>query len=386
MAESARTFDAIVVGVGTMGAAACLELARRGKRVLGLEQHRLGHDLGSSHGGSRIVRDCYFEAPEYVPLLLACREGWERLERESGQRIVHRCGVLYVGAATSEVLRESARSGSEFGVPHERLDAGAVARRFPQFCMPGDWEALFEPGAGFARPERAVRAASELAVRVGASVREGVRVRGWHETGGCVRVQTDAGDFEAGSLVLTAGAWTAGIATALGVPMVPLRVPIAWLQPRDEAACRMPSMPVWYIDRPGRSGLYGVPMAPDQGAPHGVKVAMHGDGRPVDPDAAREAASPAELEAIRAATDGFLPCAAGGVVAGSTCLYTMSPDAHFVVDRLPGRQRVFVACGFSGHGFKFMPVMGRALADLAIDGRTDLPIGFLATGRFGRAS
>lgn len=369
-----------------MGAAACLELARRGKRVLGLEQHRLGHDLGSSHGGSRIVRDCYFEAPDYVPLLLACREGWERLERDSGERIVHRCGVLYIGSAQSEVLRESERSGRAFEVPFERLDAAGVRGRFPQFRMPGDWNGLFEPQAGFARPERAVRAASELARRAGASIREGVRVRGWHENAGGVCVQTEQGAFEAGALVLTAGAWTAGLAAALGIPMVPLRVPIAWLQPRDEAACRMPAMPVWYADRPGRSGLYGVPMADDQGSPYGVKVAMHGDGRAVDPDALREAATLDELEAIRAATDEFLPCAAGGVTAGSTCLYTMSPDAHFVVDRMPGRQRVFVACGFSGHGFKFMPVMGRVLADLAIEGRTRLPIDFLAGGRFGRAS
>lgn len=386
MAESATTFDVIVVGVGTMGAAACLELARRGKRVLGLEQHRLGHDLGSSHGGSRIVRDCYFEAPDYVPLLLRCRSGWERLERESGRRIVHRCGVLYLGASESEVIRESARSGTAFDVPFESLDAAGVCARFPQFRMPDGWHAIFEPGAGFARPERAVRTASDLAMRAGAILREGLRVLGWQETTTGIRVQTDAGVFEAGSLVLTAGAWTAGMATALGVPMVPLRVPIAWLQPRDEQLCRVPTMPVWYIDRPGQSGLYGVPIAPDQGSPHGVKVAMHGDGVVVDPDAPRRQASPDELEAIRGATDGFLPCAAGAVTAGSTCLYTMSPDGHFVVDRLPGCRSVFVACGFSGHGFKFMPVIGEALADLATTGSTALPIGFLATGRFARGS
>ncbi len=369
-----------------MGAATCLALARRGQRVLGLEQHRLGHDLGSSHGGSRIVRDCYFEAPDYVPLLLRCREGWERLERDSGARIVHRCGVLYLGAPESEVIRESARSGSAFGVPFESLDARGVRARFPQFRMPDDWHAIFEPGAGFARPERAVRAASACAVRLGADIREGVRVTGWRETPQGVRVRTDRGDFESGSLVLAAGAWTGGLARSLGVSMVPLRVPIAWLRPRDEAACRMPTMPVWYIDRPGQSGLYGVPTAEDQGDPGGVKVAMHGDGTAVDPDAARRPVSSEELEAIRAATEAFLPCAAGGVVAGSTCLYTMSPDGHFVVDRMPDCGKVFVACGFSGHGFKFMPVMGEALADLATSGSTSLPTGFLGVGRFGTGS
>ena len=386
MADPATTSDVIVAGVGTMGAAACLELARRGARVRGFEQHRLGHDLGSSHGGSRIVRDCYFEAPDYVPLLLRCREGWERLERESGERIVHRCGVLYLGAAGSEVIRESARSGAAFDVPFERLDAHAVRARFPQFRIADDWQAIFEPGAGFARPERAVRAASSEARRLGATIHEGVRVRAWEEREGAVLVETDAGRFECGTLVLTAGAWTAGLARSLGVPMVPLRVPIAWLRPRVMADCIMPRLPVWYVDRPGRSGLYGVPIAPDQGSPEGVKVAMHGDGREIDPDAPRRAASAEELEAIRSATEAFLPCAAGEVSAGSTCLYTMSPDAHFVVDRMPGCRRVFVACGFSGHGFKFMPVMGEALADLATAGSTRLPTGFLGVGRFGTGS
>jgi sarcosine oxidase len=380
------TFDTIVVGVGTMGAATCLALARRGQRVLGLEQHRLGHDLGSSHGGSRIVRDCYFEAPDYVPLLLRCREGWERLERDSSARIVHRCGVLYLGAPESEVIRESGRSGSTFDVPFESLDARGVCARFSQFRIPDDWHAIFEPGAGFARPERAVRAASACAARLGADIRERVRVTGWQDTPQGVRVQTTQGDYESGSLVLTAGAWTGRLARSLGVSMVPLRVPIGWLRPHDEAACRMPTMPVWYVDRPGQSGLYGIPVAEDQGDPEGVKVAMHGDGTEVDPDAARRPVSSEELEALRTATATFLPCAAGGVVAGSTCLYTMSPDSHFVVDRMPGCERVFVACGFSGHGFKFMPVMGEALADLATCGSTGLPVGFLRVGRFGTGS
>jgi sarcosine oxidase len=384
--ESATTFDVIVVGVGTMGAATCLDLARRGKRVLGLERHRLGHDLGSSHGGSRIIRDCYFEAPDYVPLLVACREGWERLERESGQRIVHRCGVLYLGTQDSDVIRESARSGARFGVPFEQLDDAALRARFPQFRTPDGWQALWEPGAGFARPERAVRAAADVAMRQGATILEEIRVHDWQETGGGVSVRTERGVFEAGALVLAAGAWTSKLAGTLGVPMVPLRVPIAWLQPRDERACRMPAMPVWYVDRPGQSGLYGVPIAADQGSPHGVKVAMHGDGQAIDVDDPRRSATATELEAIRVATDSFLPCAAGGVLAGSTCLYTMSPDGHFVVDRMPGCSRVFVACGFSGHGFKFMPVMGAVLADLATAGSTRLPTGFLGVGRFGEGS
>ena len=375
-----------MVGVGTMGAATCLELARRGLRVLGIEQFQLGHDRGSSHGGSRIVRDCYFEAPEYVPLLLACREGWERLERDSGERIVHRPGVFYAGAPGSEVVRRSSDSGERFGVPFERWSAAEARVRYPQFRLPDPWEVLFEPGAGFARPERAVRAAVRVARGRGATVVEGVRVLDWAETASGVRVRTDQGDHEAASLVLTPGAWAPNIATALGVDLRPLRVPIAWLEPRDAAACAEPTMPVWYIDRPGECGIYGVPTAPDQGEPGGVKVAVHGNGTLVDPDAPKQPPTHAELESIRAHTEVFLPAAAGRVLAGAICLYTMSPDEHFVVDRMPGCRCVFVACGFSGHGFKFMPVMGRALADLAQHGNTLLPIGFLKAERLRRAS
>lgn len=364
-----------------MGASTCLELARRGLRVLGLERFRPGHGLGSHHGGSRIVRECYFEHPDYVPLLLECREAWQRLERDSGERIVHRPGVFYAGAPDSEVIERSFSSGRQFDVPFELWSASEAMRRYPQFTLPSDWRVLFEPGSGFARPERAVIAAVRLARELGARVHENEPVLDWCETASGVRVRTERGVYEAGALVLSPGAWAPKIALALGIEMQPLRVPIAWLEPHDAEACAEPRLPVWYIDRPGLPGVYGVPTASDQGEPGGVKVAVHGDGKVIDPDQPRQPPTPGELEAIRAATEVFLPVAAGRVLAGATCLYTMSPDQHFVVDRMPGCRQVFVACGFSGHGFKFMPVLGRALADLAQHGSTALPITFLGTRR-----
>ena len=386
MPDAHARFDAIVLGVGCMGSATCLELARRGKRVLGLERHTIGHGLGSSHGGSRIIRECYFEAPEYVPLLLACREGWERLARDTGQRLVHRVGLLYAGTSESEVVNRSASSGDLHGVKSERWSAAEAMRRFPQFQLPDGWSVLFEPGAGFVRPERAVRAAASLASSLGAQLHEGECALDWTETAQGVRVTTDRATYEADSLVLAAGAWTPALAGRLGVPLQPLRVVIAWLKPAVASACASPNMPAWYIDRPGQSGLYGIPTAEDQDPPHGVKVAMHGDGTLCDPEQARPAPPAGELEAIRLATAQFVPCAAERALSGATCLYTASPDQHFVIDRMPGCARTFVACGFSGHGFKFMPVMGRALADLACDGATSLPIGFLAAKRFAKAS
>ena len=379
-------FSVAVIGCGTMGAAACMHLAQRGVRVLGLDAHPVPHPHGSHHGGSRIIRDCYFEHPDYVPLLLRCRALWDALERESGIRCVHRPGVLYLGPPGSAVVERSADSGAAHGIPAHRWTMRDVAAHFPQFRAPDDWVALFEPGAGFVRPERAVEAFLRVARAHGAAIHESEPVLGWDETAHGVRVRTARATYEADALVITAGAWTPKLAAQLGVPLQPLRIPIAWLAPRDPAACESPRMPVWYVDRPhGAPGVYGIPTAPDQGTPVGVKVALHGAGTPCDPSAPRPPATPDELDAIRAATEPFVPCAAGAPIAGSTCLYTMSPDEHFVVDRMPGCARTWVACGFSGHGFKFAPVLGQALADLATEGRTPLPVGFLGLQRLRNA-
>jgi sarcosine oxidase len=418
MNQQPNTYSTIVIGVGTMGSAACMHLASRGERVLGIDRYPVPHDLGSHHGGSRIIRDCYFELPDYVPLLLRTRAGWEALERESIKfgadptfPLVHRPGVLYMGAPGSEVVGRSHASGAGHGVPCEPLDARAVRTRFPQFNIPDDWSALFEPGSGFVRPERAVAAAVRVARAHGADIHEGERVIEWSETANGVQVRTDRGTYEAGSLIITAGAWTPSLARTLGVTLTPLRVPIVWLAPCDAALCASPRMPVWYIDRSiaqgeqatqaqhansvapvGESlhvtdikpvghtlpGIYGIPTAPGQDAPGGVKIALHGAGTPCDPDAPRVPATLDEIEEIRSITREFIPAAAGPALATATCLYTNSPDQHFIVDRMPGCARTWIACGFSGHGFKFMPVLGEALADLAMNGSTPLPIGFLA--------
>ena len=373
----------IVLGAGTMGAATCMELARRGVRVLGIDRSSVPNSNASHHGGSRIIRECYFEHPDYVPLLLRATERWGDFERTAralhllhAGPIVHRVGVLYVGAEGSEVVGRSYESGVAHGVPCERLDAREVAARFPQFRLPTGWSALHEPRSGFVRPERAVSAAVAIARMHGAEIHEHEEAIEWSETASGVRVRTDRGMYEADSLVITAGAWTPKLAATLGVRLEPQRAVIGWFAPRDAAMCDSSRMPVWYIDRPGQPGVYGIPTAPDQGQPIGVKVAFHG-GTPCDPDAPRVPATGAELAALARATSEFVPAAAGRAVAAATCLYTMSPDGHFVIDRMPGCARTWIACGFSGHGFKFMPVVGEVMADFATQGKTRLPIGFL---------
>jgi sarcosine oxidase len=285
-----------------------------------------------------------------------------------------------MGHAGSDVVERSAASGEANGIACERLGPRDVRDRFPQFEVSGDWRALFEPGAGFVRPERAVAAAIALARGLGAEIRTGERVLEWSEIPGGVRVRTDRATLDADALVIAAGAWTPTLAAQLGVPLVPQRVVIAWLTPRDPAAYAAPHMPVWYVDRPDAPGLYGIPTAADQGDPCGMKVAFHA-GTPCDPDAPRMPPTDAELRALADATADFVPAAAGPVASSATCLYTMSPDGNFIVDRMPGATRTWIACGFSGHGFKFMPVMGEALADLATAGSTRLPVDFLRIRR-----
>ena len=383
-------FHTIVLGTGTMGAAACLELARRGVRVLGLDRSSVPNPHASHHGGSRIVRECYFEHPDYVPLLLRATERWNEVERSARAMhllnagpLVHRSGVLYAGPAGSEVVERSFATGQAHGIPCERLSGRELRARWPQLSVPDDWVALHEPRGGFVRPERAVAAAAALARMHGAEIHEHEEALGWDETSSGVRVRTDRGQYHAESLVIAPGAWTPKLAAQLGVPLEPQRVTIGWFAPRagQASACDASRLPAFYVDRPGAPGFYGIPTAPDQGSPSGVKVAFHA-GTPCDPDAPRVPPSRDEAAALARAVHAFAPAAAGRATAFATCLYTMSPDGHFVVDRMPGCARTWVACGFSGHGFKFMPVVGEALADLAVQGSTALPVGFLGTARF----
>lgn len=403
---SSKTFSTIVIGVGTMGSATCMQLALRGERVLGIDRFTVPHAHGSHHGGSRIIRDCYFELPDYVPLLLRTRAGWDAMERQAiacgadaSLTLVQRPGVLYLGAPGSEVVARSQSSGAVFDVVCEPLDAREVRARFPQFHIPNDWTALFEPGSGFVRPERAIEAAVQVARAHGAQIHQGERVIEWSETATGVRVRTDRATYEAQSLIITAGAWTQDIARTLGMSLTPLRVPVVWLAPLDAAMCASPRMPVWYMDRVNASnqndalnlynlptshnanaapGIYGIPTAPDQGEPAGVKIALHGAGTVCHPDAPREPVTAQEIAEIQSIMAEFIPAAAGAAVDSAICLYTNTVDQHFIVDQMPGCVRVWIACGFSGHGFKFMPVLGEALADLAMHGATPLPIGFLA--------
>jgi sarcosine oxidase len=371
-------FDVIVIGVGAMGSSACYHLAQRGIKVLGLEQFDIPHARGSSHGQSRMIRMAYYEHPDYVPLLRRSYELWDELEQVSGQKLLHITGGLYLGTPDGEIVGGSLQSARQHGLAHELLDRAAVAERFPQFNVPGDWVGLFEPRAGFLLPERTVAAYAEAALRRGAVLHGNEAVTEWRATGGGVSVRTNRGQYEADQLVFCGGPWSAKLLADLGVPLVVTRQVMGWVWPRKPELFAMGRLPVWAIEKPG--GIYyGFPMLGDS---PGFKLADHSFGTPTDPDRVVRDVTPEDEQTFRPALTQYLPDADGPTLAMRVCLYTHSPDSHFVIDRHPAHECVTLACGFSGHGFKFASVVGEVLADLVLVGKTSLPAQFLGLGRF----
>ena len=375
-------YDVIVVGVGAMGSSACYHLAARGARVLGLDQFDIPHSRGSSHGQSRMIRMAYYEHPDYVPLLRRAYELWDQIESETGQKLLHITGGVYMGPPDGEVVAGSLQSARQHGLAHELLDRPTLAKRFPQFRIPDEWAALYEDRAGFLLPERTVAAYAGAALRRGAELHAHEPVTAWRATGNRVRVQTPRDEYEADRLVFCGGPWSSKLLTDLGVPLVVTRQVMGWVWPRRPELFELGRLPVWAIEKSG--GLYyGFPMMPDS---PGFKLADHSFGTPTDPDHVAREVTPDDEKTFRPALARYVPEADGPTLAMRVCLYTHSPDHHFIVDRHPVHERVTVACGFSGHGFKFASVVGEVLADLALTGRTALPIAFLGLSRFTRSS
>lgn len=374
-------YDVIVIGVGTMGAAACAELARRGKRVLGIERFDVPHGMGAHHGHSRMFRLAYFEHPDYVPLLRRALEGWNALNAASPLRPFTMTGGLYAGPAGCETVERSAEAAREHGIEHRLLTRGEAMREFPHFTLPDGYAGMYEPTVGFVVPEHAVAAMATLALERGAEIRARERVVSWEASDAGVVVRTDRAKYRAGSLVITSGAWTSRVVGDLGVPLRVTRQVLGWVWPEEPEAYALGRFPCWAIEDEAKSVFYGFPMLPSN---PGLKVARHVPGREADPETLdRAGATREDEEDFREGIRRYLPRADGPTMAMAVCMYTNSPDSHFIIDRHPKHRNVAIACGFSGHGFKFAPVVGEILADLAIEGKTALPAEFLGLARFG---
>ena len=365
----ARGYDAIVVGLGGMGSAAAHRLAGRGLRVLGLDRFGPAHDKGSSHGGSRITRQAYFEDPAYVPLLQRAGELWDQIAVESGRSLVDWTGGVMVGRPDGPTVGGSLASAREWGLEHELLDAAALRDRFPAL-RPSEHEVAFvERRAGVVRPEESVRAHLSLARRAGARLHHGETVLDWTSTGHGVRVRTDHGVYHADKLVLTPGAWAPEVVADLGLPLQVERYVQFWFAPEDPAA--FAGHPVWIWEGEGDRQVYGF----GTGSDGTVKVAFFRGGAPCDPHTIDRTVGVGEVDEIASFVRRHVPGAVHRFVRAKTCLYTCTPDHHFVIARHPGHDDVVLACGFSGHGFKFVPVVGEIVSDLVADGTTRHPIG-----------
>ncbi len=374
----AKQFDVIVAGVGAMGAAVCWELARRGVSVLGLDRFGIPNTKASHHGRSRALRLAYFEHTDYVPLLRRAYEHWRDLDDRAGGGIVHRTGGLWMGPEHCELVAGSLAAAQEHGLPFEWLETAQLRERFVQFTMPEDFVAFFESDAGLVPPERAIQTYASLIRQLGGVLTEEEPVESWSAEDGGVRVTTARDTYHAGHLVLCAGAWSERLLGDIGIRLTVTRQPLMWVDTEDPESFGLERCPVWSIDRPAGGMYYGFPIMGDR---PGFKVGIHDLGEATNPDTVDRQWRGEDEHELREMLARFIPKANGDLLNACVCLYTNTPDSHFVIDRHPEHDNVTIACGFSGHGFKFAGVFGEAIADLVLEGATALPIDFLSLQR-----
>jgi sarcosine oxidase len=355
--------DVIVAGLGAMGSQALLHLARRGLRVAGFDRFAPPHAFGSSHGKSRIIREAYFEDPRYVPLVQRAYALWADLEAATGTTLLRQTGGVCYGPPDGVLVQGARRSAELHGLPHEVLDADALRRRYPVLIPEPSWEGVVEPRAGMLAPEACIGAALQVAERVGARIHRDEPVHSWRVDGDAVTVTTTKGTYRAARLVLSTGAWMGEVLRDLSLPLTVQRNVLFWFTAADRAADFAPDrFPVFLGELGDGTMWYGFPDTGD-----GVKVAFHQHGAVATADGVDRTVSPGEVEAMRARLARHLPAANGALRETAVCVYTNTPDEHFVIDRHPSAPAVIVASPCSGHGFKFSSAIGEVLADLATD-------------------
>ena len=372
-------FDVIVVGAGGMGSAAAYELARRGRRVLALDQFPLVHSRGSSHGQTRIIRRAYYEHPAYVPLVRRAFERWYDLEQQTGRHLLTECGCLSVGLPDGELIAGVHASAREHGLAVEGLDAKNLSERYPQFRFSSDDAGVLEQNAGFLYVEDCVRAHLDAARILGATIQSEEPVVEWTANATSVSVTTSKGTYAAARLVLAGGPWAGQLLAGHGQYLRVMRQTMLWFGTADDTRFRRDVFPIYIAEVP-EGHFYGLPVIDG----NGHKVARHyGAPELMVPEDARREVVAADEPPVRAFLNAHLPAVNGPLRHALTCIYTLTPDRHFVIDRHPDHENVAVAAGFSGHGFKFAPVVGEILADLAETGTTPWPIDLFRFGRFG---
>lgn len=378
-----------------MGSAACYYLSKRGYKVLGLEQFDISHEFGSHAGQSRIIRKAYFEHPDYVPLLERAYENWKKFEDEVGEQLYFKTGLLYAGTANNEIIKGVKRSAALYSIELEKLSLAEAGNRFPQLKFPGNFEVLFEPEAGFITPEKAIRLYAAQAKKNNATIYTNEKVIEWsadrrtplkEKNGSGITVKTNKNTYQCNKLVITAGVWAGKMIPGFADKIKVTRQFVAWIKTKDQKPFALNNFPCWMVGDDEMHGCYyGFPLLDTKkfGEPAGLKLAHHYPHDITDPDKVNRQTTKADIENLNYCLNKYLPGVFDSVLHSKICLYANSPDENFIIDTLPGyEENVSIACGFSGHGFKFASVVGEILADLAIEGKTELPVDFLNAKRF----
>jgi sarcosine oxidase len=377
-----NSYDVAVIGVGTMGSYACCELARRGVNVVGLDRFSPPHDHGSHSGDTRVFRLAYAEHPDYVPLAQRAGELWDQLGVEAGVSLIHRCGMLSIGPPDSVMIQGIETSSLRHGIVHTRHTAEEVRRLFPAIEPAPDQVGIFEPSAGWLDVRVAIETARRFSREAGATLLTDRPVLDVATRGGLFAIATTGGEIISERVIVTAGAWSSQLLSRLGLPLHVERKVLLWVDPLEPKRFAPGALPIFAC---AERFFYGFPSI----GGHGVKVAIHWEkGQTVDdPTTAVAPATLADIEPVLEMASRYVPSLAGRlpaaldrVTALKTCLYTMTPDEHFIIDRHPEWANLVFATGFSGHGFKFAPVIGEALADLVMFGKSALPVEFLRIG------
>jgi sarcosine oxidase len=382
-------YDVIVVGLGAAGSATCMALARRGISVLGLDAFHPPHTKGSHHGESRSVRRAYLEGTVYVPMALGAWELWRKLEKDSGERLLVTTGNLTIGPPDGPAVSGFLVSAQAGDIPHEFLTAVKIRKRWPQLAPPNDFAAGLEKEAGIVFPEKCIRVFLSMADASGAQLHVDEGVTGWTATGGAVEVRTSLGRYTAGRVLIAAGARAGHLLGGAGAVLTPKRIPVHWITPPDAITYQLGQFPVnfWQIPISETAAtsapyleFYALPAIKPGGR---IKAAFHNNLADWDPENPPPAVSTEEVAAIRAVLTRFLPPLSDRGMTSDTCLYTLTPDEHFLLGPLPENENVF-AVALAGHGFKFAPILGEILADL-IEGLSPvIDMDFFSPRRFVR--
>jgi sarcosine oxidase len=380
------SYDVIVVGLGTAGSATCMALAARGVSVLGLDAARPPHELGSHHGESRSIRRAYLEGSAYVPMALRAWELWRKLERDTGTHLLSSTPNLTIGPLEGPAVTGFLASARAHDIPHEVLRAAEVRRHWPNLSPPDTLVAGLEIEAGILYPEAAITATLKEAQKFGAVLKFNERVAHWTEKDNCIRIMTPQGIYEAGRILLAAGAYNTFLIDGMGIPLAPKRVPVYWIAPPSRQDFSLGEFPVnfWQVPLPGSNNtsrymeFYSLPITGIRGR---VKAAPHNNLKDWDPDSPYGAVSAVEKEEMRLLLRPYIPCLAHADMDAGSCLYTTTPDGEFFLGMLPQNHRVALAA-LAGHGFKFAPVLGEILANVLMGNPPEFNIDMFALNRF----